>query len=440
MDGVLIDDVMTHDATCVILYNAGTLWCLNVYSFNVSETCDQIAYIGGLPGQQVPGVVLELGNELYIGNQGGPKFPNSESYGEQMTAIVQCARQHMPNARVAAVGAPGRWNQGLKATAHQFDAISWHAYQPGGSSVNEGGRNNMTSLVERVSFVAGYGKVISDQAVAQQQAELGVAKPIAHTEFGYGLDRPGHCVLGTLGVNGALHGAFHISRIIYAINHPGSYAAITLESFVGGTPVAGPNVPVDPQAGNRTDYWCGLAVTTVPTFHSNRPDLAQISGTGQVFAHFAASAFRSDATLQRPVAVDNGPSLPFPILGQQDEPCLQAVAFSEPLQASAEYAKRAEGGTLMTLAVLNICNRTIPASIKVEGSKAGHATLYYLVDGGKVDPGPLNQKGWSPLPQNPDVLPYDGTLTLGNATFTADSGGNVPLEVPRLTFAIIDFV
>ena len=46
-----------------------TLWCLNVYSFNASEACDQIAYIGSLPGQQEAGVVLELGNELYIGNQ-----------------------------------------------------------------------------------------------------------------------------------------------------------------------------------------------------------------------------------------------------------------------------------------------------------------------------------------------------------------------------------
>ena len=276
-----------------------TLWCLNVYSFNVSEACDQIAYIGSLPGkylisetlfpsvvtllrcisadahptddvipfegQQTPGVVLELGNELYIGNQGDPKFPNAESYGEQMTSIVQCARQHMPHARVAAVGAPGRWNQGLKATAHQFDAVSWHAYQPGGDSVNEGGRNNMSHLVDRVSFVAGYGRAISDTAVAQQRAELGVAKPIAHTEFGYGLDRPGHCVLGnSVGVNGALHGAFHISRILYAINNPGSYAAITLESFVGGTPVAGPKVPVDPQAGNRTGACFPLASSLFP--------------------------------------------------------------------------------------------------------------------------------------------------------------------------------
>ena len=76
--------------------------------------------------------------------------------------------------------------------------------------------------------------------------ELGAAKPIVHTEFGYGLDRPGHCVLDPL-LNGAIHGAFHVSRIIAAINDPGSFAAITLESFVGWTPAAGPRIPVDPQ-------------------------------------------------------------------------------------------------------------------------------------------------------------------------------------------------
>ena len=73
-----------------------TLWCVNVFSFNASEACDQIQHIGSLPGQQAPGVVLELGNELYIGNQGDPRFPSSEVYGEAMREIVACARQHMP--------------------------------------------------------------------------------------------------------------------------------------------------------------------------------------------------------------------------------------------------------------------------------------------------------------------------------------------------------
>ena len=83
---------------------------------------------------------------------------------------------------------------------------------------------------------------------------MGVALPLVHSEFGYGLDHPGHCVLeDEPGINGALHGVFHVSRIIEAINNPGSFAAITLESFVGGTPAEGPGIPVDPQAGNRTD-------------------------------------------------------------------------------------------------------------------------------------------------------------------------------------------
>ena len=107
-----------------------------------------------------------------------------------------------------------------------------------------------------------------------------------------------------------------------AINSPGSFAAITLESFVGGTPAAGPSVPVDPQAGNRSDYWCGLAATTVPTLHANRPDLARIAGTGQVFSHFAATASRSEHMQMRPVTAVDGPLLHFPIMGQM-QPCLQ---------------------------------------------------------------------------------------------------------------------
>jgi hypothetical protein len=37
------------------------IWALNVYSLSTKETCDQIAYIADLPGQQAPGVLLELG-------------------------------------------------------------------------------------------------------------------------------------------------------------------------------------------------------------------------------------------------------------------------------------------------------------------------------------------------------------------------------------------
>ena len=125
------------------------------------------------------------------------------------------------------------------------------------------------------------GRAATQNALAEAKASLGVAKPLVHSEFGYGLDRPGKCVLDTaLGVNGALHGAFHVSRIIEGINTQNTFAALTLEGFVAGA--LGAPLPVDPQAGNRTDNWCGLAVTTVPTATPNRPDLARVAGTGQV--------------------------------------------------------------------------------------------------------------------------------------------------------------
>ena len=185
--------------------------------------------------------------------------------------------------------------------------------------------------------MAGYSRARAAQAVAQLQQDLGTALPLVHTEFGYGLDRPGACVLDQL-LNGAVHGAFHVARILAAINNPGTFAAVLLESFVGGTPAAGPNVPVDPQAGNRSDYWCGLAATTVDVAHANRADLARVAGTGQLFSHVAATAFRSDTLHMHPVSVENGPKLLFPILGQAGQPCLQAAAFSEPEPLSATTA------------------------------------------------------------------------------------------------------
>uniref|UniRef100_A0A7S2I0D5 Non-reducing end alpha-L-arabinofuranosidase n=1 Tax=Haptolina brevifila TaxID=156173 RepID=A0A7S2I0D5_9EUKA len=215
-----------------------------------------------------------------------------------------------------------------------------------------------------------------------------------------------------------------------AINFPGSYAAITLESFVAFAPAAGPGIPIDPQAGNRTDYWCGLAASTVPFFHSNRPDLVTVAGTGQIFSHFSASASRSDTQHMHSVAVDNVPELPFPIVGQSAQPCLQAVAFSDP----------ADDSVSLSLSMLNICNQTINATLQVAAAQGAKATVYKLTDGGPVDPGPLHQNGWAPLPNDPDVLPWkSGPLSPTTAEFAA-TAGNFTLPVPGLTFVIADFV
>eukprot|EP01045_Picozoa_sp_COSAG04_P008971 COSAG04_NODE_509_length_13229_cov_4.567145_6_plen_126_part_00 len=114
-------------------------------------------------------------------------------------------------------------------------------------------------------------------------------------------------------------------------------------------------------------------------YHSNRPDLARIAGTGQLFSHFSATASRSDTMHMRPVAVEGGPELHFPILDQPPQPCLQAAAFSE--AATSPSPSPNGGGVTMSLSILNICNQTIPASLFTDADADAQATLYSLLDG-----------------------------------------------------------
>ena len=52
---------------------------------------------------------------------------------------------------------------------------------------------------------------------------------------------------------------------------------------------------------------------------------------------------------------------------------------------------------------------------------------------------PLHQRGWAPLPESPDELPWTtGPLHPSSATFTATAAGTLTLSVPRLVFAVMD--
>lgn len=109
------------------------IWAVNVYSLNTTETCEQIEYISRLPGQQEPGVLLELGNELGMAPQGMPKYPNATVYAEAMVPIVECARRLMPKAKVGACGWPTHgWNDQLRPYFTRkpplFDGLSKHQY------------------------------------------------------------------------------------------------------------------------------------------------------------------------------------------------------------------------------------------------------------------------------------------------------------------------
>ena len=82
---------------------------------------------------------------------------------------------------------------------------------------------------------------------------------------------------------------------------------------------------------------------------------------------------------------------------------------------------------------------TIQATLKVTPTRLHRQYTYSLLDAGEVDPGPLHQRGWAPLPEKPDVLPWAaGPLGPTSATFGASAAGELALAVPGLTFAIVD--
>ena len=144
--------------------------------------------------------------------------------------------------------------------------------------------------------------------------------------------------------------------------------------------------------------------------HINRPDLARVTGTGQLMAHLSARALAMES--MHPVKIEgNAPLMPLPILGER-QPCLQAAAFR---------GRKPTGEAV--IALLNICNTTIPITL-LESAAGGSATVYDLTDPG----------GKSGLPATPDVFPWPAPL---HASTVAVAASGVYTALP-LTLAIVE--
>lgn len=390
------------------------LWVLNVYTMNASAACEQIRYISSLPGQQQPGVWLELGNELYSDSQGMPAFPNSTVYAQKMVPIIACTRKLMPAAKIAIMRqGTGSWDIPLRPFVHLVDGATLHDYSPSTGAADK------HPAEERISYLAGYPRARLKQAISTQESYLNASVPILLTEFGYGLDAPPNCMLGESMIFGALHGAFHAARVLAAINEPaGAVGALTSETFV----FRDPGDEDRPSCkGKCKDDWCGMAAGTCHQDAPNRPDLARITGRGQLVAHLFARAVASDS--MHPVNVSDEPALraPFNILGES-QPCLQAGAFS---------AAGDGGAGAMAVAVLNICNHSIEASVEappVTGTSGGafakaRVTSYDLADEG----------GKAGLPSDPDAFPWPAPLAARSTDAALDA-----LTLAALSFSIVD--
>lgn len=242
-----------------------TIWDLNVYTFDTAQICAQIEYIASLPPP--PGGIhfLELGNELYSG-QGLPKFKDGTSYGEQMKPIVACARRILPNAKIAAVGFHGptadAWSRGIAESGLDVDAVSLHAYAPGNSEVAT------VPESEKLAFVAGYSRQLLRHCINVSVDTFGSDIAVWHTEFNYGLQSD---IFFPKQIFGALHGAFHASRILASVELHDHVKALTFQTFVHP----------HPYPPNDSAFHKAMPVARLSP-QPNRPDLAQVSGTAQL--------------------------------------------------------------------------------------------------------------------------------------------------------------
>eukprot|EP00039_Didymoeca_costata_P009360 m.123806 g.123806 ORF g.123806 m.123806 type:complete len:300 (+) comp14457_c0_seq1:226-1125(+) len=164
-------------------YTKRVMWNLNVYTMSPEETCSEIAFIKNATNGKV--THLEMGNELYIPNQGMPRFPNSSAYMEHIIPIIECARQMLPDVKIAVVGEEGEWNQGLRPYSSLFDAVTLHEYAPSLNEVQD------LASQERHTYVMGYGFASLARMDSSVNADVGndanKSTSIWVTEFNYGL-------------------------------------------------------------------------------------------------------------------------------------------------------------------------------------------------------------------------------------------------------------
>ena len=374
------------------------IWDLNVFSFNISRACAQIEYIATLPPPPAGlETFLELGNELYSESQGMPRFPTGANYAEAMAPIVRCARAVLPNAKIAAVGYrsgadSSAWVKGVAEHAADFDAVSIHVYSPATSAVNKYNKTG-GGVDDQLTYVMGYSRALMHTIANRSVADFGAEKKLWMTEFNYGLQAD--IFLPQLDF-GALHGIFHASRIVAAVELHNCFDALTFQTFVHP-------IPYPPYA---SAYHRSMPVARISPL-PNRPDLAKISGTAQLVSHTAFHALRSETMhpMQSAGCAKHG-----------DEPCLQAAAF-----ATAQNSSK-------TLAVVNICQQ--PVQARMASRPPPEAANYAWTIYSAKDPG-----GWGAIPTDPDKLPWD----TGPLRPTHTTGATLPttLTFPALSFSVL---
>eukprot|EP01079_Euglenida_sp_SAG-EU17-18_P001055 gene1055-2632_t len=363
-------------------------------------------------------LMLEMGNEFNFATQGGSKFPNFSRYIAEISPVIACARMQslamafLPLALAiplcmeilpgtpsgAARTPPSRATPGLREHLHLFDAITMHEYSPSTTQVNA------LPEEDRIPYVASYSYVALKAMSAQllpwagqypfcdlAVGSLGVASvrrdacgirlaapsaqpphcpapikgnatfPIWATEYNYGL--MADVFLPEL-EHGALHGIFHVSRVMAAVSQSEQYQAMIFQTLVHP----------DPPPPNHI-FHKGTAIALLAEA-PDRPDLCQISGTAQVASHVFSLAKMSKS--MHAVTAAGSALHPISLWKTMAVPCLQACAFSSVANGSAA------GVAWSSMVILNSCDKPVAFATTAPGGLQGPGnatvTTYYATD------------------------------------------------------------
>jgi len=155
---------------------------MNVLTLGQEDILAQIDLLSALPVPHNRPLMIELGNELYIGIAYGLVIPNASVYIERIKPLVHKIRSTLPTAWIAAVSNPSDpdWDTTLAAALRLeprlFDAVTIHDYNCEVDVSTTGGREQL----------ALYGPVTAAQLATHVLSTFGTNTSIWMTEFNIG--------------------------------------------------------------------------------------------------------------------------------------------------------------------------------------------------------------------------------------------------------------
>lgn len=330
------------------------IWNLNLATLPEQE---MLAQVDSLKANGIPVERIELGNEKI--NE------DCEGYFKNVSVMVPHIRKVFPKAEIGIVGgwaAPWsglpKWNeceQSLKDRRGLYDAVTVHMYAPGNKTLmdyNEADRRTVT--------------LMSPQALLEYQVKQSAlyagGVPIWLDELNLGGPWQG----GTCWpdeVHGSIRGLHYLANFMGVVNMPeGAVNSLNWYALFH-------------QFDVKWSYWASCV--HVPG-EANRPDLVEVDGTAQVFAHLSSVALSSGHTQMHAVTGTSPETLPasLKIFGRKNLPCIVGVSFTG-------------NATKTDIILLNRCSKQVKASVPNLYSGKSARAVAHVYDGG-----PGNEGGW----------------------------------------------